>query len=224
MTILALEFSSRRRTAAVLVSGATPGRSGEACEAETRETPAFSLIQSALSAAGVTRADVEVIAVGLGPGSSTGIRAAIAIAQGWQLGVGVPLVGRSSLEVLAHQLHAAGRRGRLHLAVDAQRQELHVVTCLLEAGGPRVVEPLRLESVAAVESWIRAGEAVRGPDLEGRLAGAGSAWPEARFLARLGGDVRTGVAAASLEPIHLRGLTFVKMPAPGGAPGPSAAP
>ena len=64
------------------------------------------MIESALRQAGLEREEIECIAVGLGPGSYTGIRAAIALAQGWQLARGVKLLGVSSAECLATQAQA----------------------------------------------------------------------------------------------------------------------
>ena len=77
MKILAVEFSSERRSVAVLAEGRVLG-----CAAETggRTARAFSLIESALREARLEREDIECVAVGLGPGSYAGIRAAIALA------------------------------------------------------------------------------------------------------------------------------------------------
>ena len=47
------------------------------------------------------REAIEAIAVGLGPGSYTGIRAAIALAQGWQLAREVKTLGVSSVAAMA---------------------------------------------------------------------------------------------------------------------------
>src|ERR1043165_2902603 len=85
MKILAIEFSSSQRSVAVL--DGTEVR-GAAMETATRETHAFQFISRALADAGWDRKEIECIAVGLGPGSYTGIRSAIAIAQGWQFASG----------------------------------------------------------------------------------------------------------------------------------------
>ena len=91
MKLLALEFSSSQRSVAVL--NATP--SGTTCfeVVETGGLGPLGMIEQALSNAGVEREQIECIAIGLGPGSYTGIRAAIALAQGWQLASGVKLLG-----------------------------------------------------------------------------------------------------------------------------------
>ena len=96
MTILALEFSSEQRSVALARDGAILAEATES--GGYRVTHAFRLIEKVLEQAKMPRDEIEVIAVGLGPGSYTGIRAAIAIAQGWQLARGVKLLGVGSAE------------------------------------------------------------------------------------------------------------------------------
>ena len=76
MNILALEFSSEERSVALLPSDARlPATSS------TRTSPrtlnAFQLLETVLIRAQIEREQVDCLAVGLGPGSYTGIRAAI---------------------------------------------------------------------------------------------------------------------------------------------------
>src|ERR1041385_9283493 len=76
MKILALEFSADVRRVAI-----ADEQNGLAYAMETggRETRAFALIESALRESKVAREQIDCIAVGVGPGSYTGIRQAIAI-------------------------------------------------------------------------------------------------------------------------------------------------
>src|SRR5215468_10964777 len=104
MMILALEFSSAQRSVAIFkVSGAHPEVSSEVVETGGRGTKAFEMIEEAMRQAQVEREQIELLAVGLGPGSYTGIRAAISIAQGWQLAREVKLAGISSADCVAAQ-------------------------------------------------------------------------------------------------------------------------
>jgi tRNA threonylcarbamoyladenosine biosynthesis protein TsaB len=119
MTILAFEFSSEQRSVALARDGIVLSGAMEA--GGYRVTNAFGLIEKVLATAKMSRAEIEAIAVGLGPGSYTGIRAAIAIAQGWQLATGVKLLGVSSAEALAAQAQAAKIFGRVNVVIDAQR-------------------------------------------------------------------------------------------------------
>lgn len=72
---------------------------------------------------GVHKKDLKGIAVGLGPGSYTGIRVGIAVAKGLARGLGLPLGGRSSLAALAYR--ALSDRETAMIALDAGRQQLY---------------------------------------------------------------------------------------------------
>src|SRR5580765_6080487 len=101
MKILALEFSSPQRSVAVLEpadDASSNARSNEALETGANSTNAFEMIQRALRLAQLEREQIDCLAIGLGPGSYTGIRASIALAQGWQFARDVKLVGISSAE------------------------------------------------------------------------------------------------------------------------------
>ncbi|MGB1745151.1 MAG: tRNA threonylcarbamoyladenosine biosynthesis protein TsaB, partial [Limisphaerales bacterium] len=82
MKILAVEFSSDHRSVAVLDGD---NLLAEKTITEGRNTAAIQLIEATLTGAKTDRSDIECIAVGIGPGSYTGIRAAIALTQGCQL-------------------------------------------------------------------------------------------------------------------------------------------
>ena len=104
MKILALEFSSGQRSVAVLSSSGV----SEVVESGGRNTNAIGMIDAALRDAKVDREQIECLALGIGPGSYTGIRVAIALAQGWQLARGVRLLGISGAESIAAQARTDG--------------------------------------------------------------------------------------------------------------------
>jgi tRNA threonylcarbamoyladenosine biosynthesis protein TsaB len=66
------------------------------------------MIESLLAEAGIGRAQLDAIAVGRGPGAFTGVRLAIAVAQGLALALDVPIVPVSSLAALAQDAPDAG--------------------------------------------------------------------------------------------------------------------
>jgi tRNA threonylcarbamoyladenosine biosynthesis protein TsaB len=201
MTILALEFSSEQRSAALARDGVVLA---EACESGGRNTKAFALIEKVLASAALAREEIEVIAVGLGPGSYTGIRAAIAVAQGWQLARGVKLLGISSAEGLAAQAQAAKIFGRVNVVIDAQRGEFDLATWELSGAERREVMPLKIVSAAELASRKAAGEICVGP------AAGEILFPQAAGLAGLAGLRNDFLAGEDLQPIYLRETAFVK--------------
>ena len=76
--------------------------------------------EEALERAGVGWDAIERLAVGVGPGSFTGLRIGIATARALAQARGLPLVGVSSLEALAH---GAGGAPLVLAVLDARRGE-----------------------------------------------------------------------------------------------------
>ncbi len=217
MKILALEFSSPQRSVAVLDADAS-GRVlavSEVVESAAGFTmKPLSIVESALKEARLEREQIEVIAVGLGPGSYNGIRAAIALAQGWQLALGVKLVGVSSAECVAAQAQADGLAGRRSVVLDAQRGEFYVADYELGAGGCREAIPLRLTTRDEVQERARVGETSIGPEVRRWFPGGCVIFPRAEMLGRLALNRKEFVPGDKLEPIYLRQTNFVKVPPP----------
>ena len=61
-------------------------------------------IQFVCDAAGVSFDEISVIAVDVGPGLFTGLRVGIATAKAMAFALRVPMIGLSSLDLLAHQV------------------------------------------------------------------------------------------------------------------------
>jgi tRNA threonylcarbamoyladenosine biosynthesis protein TsaB len=239
MKMLAFEFSSPQRSVAVLSH-----RRDEFHESQTSRSPEdtgthitrpsevfevletapghtmqpLGMVERALKQAGLERDQIEGIVIGLGPGSYTGIRAAIALAQGWQLGRGVKLLGVSSAECVAAQAEAEGTTGKVAVVIDAQRGEFYLAGFEISAGGRREVSPLRLATLAEAQAREQAGEVLIGPEVTRWLPGGRIVFPGAALLARLAMDRSDFLAGEKLEPIYLRETTFVKAPPPRAVP------
>src|SRR6476646_9272422 len=98
MIWLALEFSGPRRSVAVLdYPVSAPGMRMVASRSDVsgdhRNIGPLALVEAVLGEARLSPDSVERLVVGLGPGSYTGIRSAIALAQGWHLARGIEIYG-----------------------------------------------------------------------------------------------------------------------------------
>lgn len=224
MKILALEFSSTQRSVAVVQPGgnalAAPVISAEAVEAGGRSPNLLSLVEDAMRAAALDRAQIECLAIGLGPGSYAGIRSAIALAQGWQLAREVKLIGISSVDCLAAQAREEGIRGRVHVVIDAQRNEFYLAGYEVDAETWREVEPLRLATLPEARTRLETEGTVIGPEAANGFPGSRVIFPRAATLGRLACGRTDFIPGEALEPIYLRPTQFVKAPPPRIVPSP----
>ncbi len=86
--------------------------------------------------------DLKAVAVAVGPGSFTGIRAGLSLGQGLASALDVPIVGVSTLEALAWQLGCTARTGDLICAVvGAGRGLLHLGMSEIVGSGSLVHGP-----------------------------------------------------------------------------------
>lgn len=209
MILLAIECSSEERSVAI-------ARDGELLGAESRRmgraTPLLAMIQTLLVGANQERSAVERIAVGLGPGSYTGIRAAIALAQGWHQATGAGLAGIDSAEACALRAQAMGDRGNTAVVIDAQRGEWYIATYDLREDAPHPLSPLRLATRSEVDQLAVSGFRLVGPDLDRAGLPGRTISPDAWSVARLASRLAPATAPTLLEPIYLRATSFVKAP------------
>jgi tRNA threonylcarbamoyladenosine biosynthesis protein TsaB len=140
-------------------------------------------IQSQLGAAGWTLSAIDLIGVGIGPGSFTGLRVGLATAKGLALATGIPVRGVSSLSVLAR---AALEHSELALiAIDAGRGELFGGAYRGGAGHPlAIVLP---EHLALPEAFAREA-AARGLGAAS-ICGSGARRYRTEFAAALGANL-----------------------------------
>lgn len=123
MKLLGLDTSGDACSAALLVDGVVsqrlemqPRRHGELI---------LGMLQGLLGEAGLTLRGLDAVAFGRGPGSFTGVRIAVAVAQGVAFGAGLPTVPVSTLAALAHgECRRSGRR-RILAALDARMGEVY---------------------------------------------------------------------------------------------------
>src|SRR2546423_4876482 len=125
MLTLAFDTATGVATSALVRDGEVLG------ERSSRAVTVLADADELLRAAGLEPRDLDLLAVGVGPGSFTGVRIGLAAARGLALAVDVPVAGVSTLDALA-----AGAPGAVPV-VDAGRRE----GLTLVDGKPRSLAP-----------------------------------------------------------------------------------
>jgi tRNA threonylcarbamoyladenosine biosynthesis protein TsaB len=150
MNVLGLDASTTATAVAVLRTDGELAEAREEAPSGGRPQHAqrlLSLAAELLGVVGLGWADIELVAVGAGPGSYTGLRIALASARGVARAHGSSVVGVSSLRALAEPV-----AGRAALAVlDARRGESFIAAYLdgAELLAPAVCSPQALGGLAA---------------------------------------------------------------------------
>jgi tRNA threonylcarbamoyladenosine biosynthesis protein TsaB len=121
MLILALDAALARCSVALMRDGVVLAeRRQEAGRGHASLLPP--MVESVLAEAGVAAAALTAVAAVVGPGGFTGIRTALALAEGLALGAGIPVVAVTTGEALAEAVPAEQREGReVWTAVDTKR-------------------------------------------------------------------------------------------------------
>jgi tRNA threonylcarbamoyladenosine biosynthesis protein TsaB len=164
--ILALDASSRRCSVVlwseefggVLASSEREGQTGDAAR-----MPA--MVAGLLASQKRRPKDLAAIAVSVGPGSFTGLRASLAFAQGLAAGAGIPVIGVTVAEALAVAAQAEatdrplwcaldGRNGRLFLHCGGA-PEAWEVALLADPPRPRAAVALTGDAAEALGHVLR---------------------------------------------------------------------
>jgi tRNA threonylcarbamoyladenosine biosynthesis protein TsaB len=215
MRVLAIEFSTARRSVAVIsASGGSAFAVAGAAKTNGRPGGALALVEQALRESGIEREHIDCLAIGLGPGSYTGIRGAIALAQGWQIARSIKLLGISSIECLACQAQRAGIFGRVNIVINAQRNEFYLAAYEIDKTQGHEVERLHLASRGEIERRVSDREIILGPEIKDHFPAGQLLFPEAGFLGELALGRTDFIPGEKLEPIYLRETSFVKAPVP----------
>lgn len=81
------------------------------------------LIEQVMSQANLALADLDYLAVSVGPGSFTGVRAGIAMAQGLAYGLNIPVIPIGTLELVALGVNPIGH---IQVIMDARMQQFYL--------------------------------------------------------------------------------------------------
>lgn len=220
MKLLALDTATENCSVALWLEGRVLSREQELGRGHAEHI--LPMIDELRASAGIELAQLDAIAVGLGPGGFTGVRLGVSVAQGLAFGVGLPIVGISNLAALAQRaLDARPEAGGVLVCADARMGEIYTAAFRRAADGlaetlgeERVCPPGKVSLDPAVPGhWIGVGRGFRAYlELSQRLGGSLAAieaelLPDAASMLRLA--VRAfsagmAVEASKLQPVYLR--------------------
>ena len=206
VNLLAFDTATAATTVALRTdAGALEARDDPPAGARPRHTTRLlALAATLLDRAGLAFAELDRIAVGVGPGSFTGLRVGLATARALALATGAETVGVSTLRALALPAEEAAPDAAVLAVLDARRGEAFVAAW--RAGrpvvAPRAAAPERIAALAGGAPWLGVGDgAIR---FRAHLEPAGVTVPEpesplhrvsAAAVARLGAEAEPGPVA-----------------------------
>ncbi|HLN25869.1 MAG TPA: tRNA (adenosine(37)-N6)-threonylcarbamoyltransferase complex dimerization subunit type 1 TsaB [Patescibacteria group bacterium] len=126
MNVLAFDCCTQACSAAVLADGRVLAHRAQAMGRGQAEV-LMPMIQAVLAEAGLSWAEIGLVAVTVGPGTFTGLRIGLAAARGMAVAAGLPVAGVTTTETVAYAVPEAERRGRtLLVAIDGKRADIFV--------------------------------------------------------------------------------------------------
>ena len=168
MRILAIDTATEACSVALLDNGTTHA-CFELCPREHTQR-ILPMVRDTLNQAGVLLSDINALAFGRGPGSFTGVRIGIGIAQGLALGAELPMIGVSTLATMAEGAWRNTGATRVLAAIDARMGEVYWAEYTRDEQG--VWHGEESEAVLTPEA---AGERMK--QLSGEWATVGTGWP-----------------------------------------------
>jgi tRNA threonylcarbamoyladenosine biosynthesis protein TsaB len=227
LTLLALDTATTGCAACVWQDGQILAAEGESM-ARGQAQELMGMVDRVLAAAGVEPCALTAVAVTRGPGAFTGLRIGLAAARGFALALGVPCVGVTTVEALAHGVPVDERVGRIIVAcVESKRDDIYVQ--LFSSALEPLSEPLACDAAALIAvmqagvlvgSYVLVGDAaeralewVRGVGMDAVLSAAPPLPNPAIIAERAALQLRRGIlgdassapsALSAPEPLYLR--------------------
>lgn len=226
MKLLALDTSTEACSVALLYQGNTLALD-EVCP-QQHSKRVLPMIDSMLAEAGINLTMLDGIVFGRGPGSFTGVRIGVSVAQGLAFGAGLPVFGVSTLAAMAQAAVRLHQATQIVAAIDARMAEVYLASFSCDATGvlqqlspelavkPQLLAPLGLygDVIAVGTGWqtyavelqraqpARIASDILYPSAQDMLSLAVAAYADGLF-----------VSAEQAEPVYVRDeVSWKKLP------------
>ena len=153
-------------------------------------------LDALLAAAGVGRRDIGGAAVGIGPGSFTGLRIGMATAKTICQALRVPIVGLPTMPLLARAAAAAGATGALAIVLPAGVGDRYLARYEVTGDSVLELQPPLLLPAGAVASAVLSGDMLVAVDLPAGEADAAAADLGQRAQSGLAGALASAASEA----------------------------
>lgn len=158
--ILAIETATSACSVALLVGDSLYGRFEQTQRAHTQFI--LPMVESLLHQAKISLQALQMIAVGRGPGSFTGVRIAVSCAQGLGFGLNIPIYPISTLEALCFQLQQETGETEPYVivpAIDARMHEVYASAFMVEKQNTSLIHTEAIYAPSALLSEMQLSKA-----------------------------------------------------------------
>lgn len=175
------------------------------------------MIDGVLSNAGIAISDLSAIAVGVGPGSFTGCRLAVSVAQALGLAHHLPLIPVSSMAAMAMAAYLSEGHQWVLVSLDARTEQVYAAgyhitseneyNCII----PEQIYPVNAFTWPEQPLWVGVGDGFKEGDSPDVVMS--TIFPTGLAVAKLGLILYlqgVTVSPAALEPQYLRGVHVTK--------------
>lgn len=168
--VLALDTSTEQCSVALQVGSKLVSRAAVTPREHSQRILGF--VQEVLDEQGVKLEQLDAIVVGHGPGSFTGVRIGVSVAQGLAFSHQLPVIPVSTLTALAQQAIRLYDATQVVSAIDARMQEIYVAPFQQVAGFATPLQQAQMAPLAAIsaQSWWAQLDATQ------KVYGAGTGW------------------------------------------------
>ncbi|NQY89263.1 MAG: tRNA (adenosine(37)-N6)-threonylcarbamoyltransferase complex dimerization subunit type 1 TsaB [Colwellia sp.] len=242
MNYLAIDASTEACSVALQVNGTLSSSKVysryELCP-QSHSLHLLPMVDSVLTEAGIKLSQCDGLIFGRGPGSFTGVRIGVGVAQGLAFSANLPVVGVSSLQAMAQlafmqgkvQGKINGQQGSVIAAIDARMGEVYNGYFMLDEHN--IMQPQCAEAVTApaqlaqhlasvvdkVEYGVGTGWDAYSEQLSSLKSNAGTPevlFPSAEAMLAIGVialEQGKGVAAEDAQPVYVRDtVSWKKLP------------